>query len=98
MRRTEWKFKKLMFSIYYSIFKNLHFIFFRTYISGFKKKKTAHSSGKEETEKRGTVFDFLNKIPSSSSSVDLRKKTGTGTKSAVLPRKEIKKITAKSAF
>ena len=85
--------------IYCSIFNILHFY---TRITGFKKKKIAHttanSSGKEETEKRGTVFDFLNKIPSSSSSVDLRKKTGTGTKSAVLPRKEIKKITAKSAF
>ena len=61
------------------------------YTSGFKKKKTA-SCGTTNAKAKETVFDFLNKIPSSSGeSCVIRKKE-------ITQRKEIKKITAKSAF
>ena len=57
----------------------------------------------EKNDKKGTVFDFLNKIPSStavSGNTSLRKTGGVvkSTSASVAPRKDLKKMTAKSAF
>jgi hypothetical protein len=58
---------------------------------GFKKKKNDNSTA-TVAKKKETVFDFLNKIPSSSSN------TVKTNVAKLIPRKEIKKITCKSAF
>ena len=70
----------------------------------------SNNNGKEGNDKRGTVFDFLNKIPSSTTATgnaSLRKAGGivksssfssSSSSSSMAPRKDLKKITAKSAF
>ena len=66
----------------------------------------SNNNGKEGNDKKGTVFDFLNKIPSSTTATgnaSLRKaggivKSSSSSSSSMAPRKDLKKITAKSAF
>ena len=64
----------------------------------------SNNNGKEGNDKKGTVFDFLNKIPSSTTATgnaSLRKAGGivkSSSSSSMAPRKDLKKITAKSAF
>ena len=64
----------------------------------------SNNNGKEGNDKKGTVFDFLNKIPSSTTATgnaSLRKAGGivkSSSFSSIAPRKDLKKITAKSAF
>ena len=81
-------------------------------LEGFKKRKAgsdnknsnSNNNGMETNNKKGTVFDFLNKIPSStavSGNASLRKSGGvvkSSTSSSLAPKKDLKKMTAKSAF
>lgn len=109
------KFSCRYHSIYFTFVFTVLFISICFLSPGFKKKKMSSDDnknkkcnhGNEGNEKKGTVFDFLNKIPSSSGAASSRSSVSVGktlgsikisTSSIHAQRKELKKITAKSAF